>query len=172
MGLTSGGGRLGRGLLALPGPEGGENSPVDSVDELKLDSDVSAPDAPEGDRSGTILPLLRPANEEGEFLSRDEPKMARCKRGEPSNVFCIFPAAGGDKVGLEGEMGDAALRLNLGEANSLKIEAAPPLLAFDSGVPQAGTSRFISNAASRMTEPGFPPDDDPSSLTSGKFIGW
>ena len=111
------------------------------------------------------------ANEEGEFLSRDEPKMARCKRGEPSNLFWIFLAAGGDKVGMEGEMGSAALPLNWSDANSLKMEAAPPLLAFDSGVPEAGTSRLISKSASRMTEPGLPPDDDASSLTSGKFIG-
>jgi hypothetical protein len=36
-------------------------------------------------------------------------------------------------------------------------------LAFDFGVPEAGTSRFISKAASRMTESGLPPDADPSS---------
>ncbi len=100
-------GRLGRGLLALPGPEGGENSPVDSVYECSV-------------RTG------RQSIGAGRRLSLNLP-------------------------------------LNLGDANSLKTEAAPPLLAFDFGVPEAGTSRFISKAASRMTESGLPPDDDPSS---------
>ena len=171
IGLIKGGGRWRAWLRPVGNCAGGEQCIDVSLEwfELKLDADELKSLASSAMATCAESSFLR--------LSREEPKMARCRRGEPSNVFCgIFGVVNvvAEVVGLssfllllldedDDNKGDGVLRANLGEANILKKFLDSDSIVFDSASGDVEVSRFISKAACILE----------SSLgLNGKFIGW